>query len=180
MSEKIILKNAETPGTHGIEAYEAAGGYQALTKVLRETSPEDLIQLVKDSNLKGRGGAGFPTGVKWGFVPKETDKPKYLCCNADESEPGTFKDRVIMEGDPHMMLEGMALASYAIGAETAYIYIRGNTFSASKGWKRPWKRPMARDTWAGISSAPATISTSTCTGGRALTSAARRRPCSNP
>ena len=81
--------------------------------------------MVKDSNLKGRGGAGFPTGVKWGFVLKDSDKPKYLCCNADESEPGTFKDRVLMEGDPHMMLEGMALASYAIGAEIAYLYIRG-------------------------------------------------------
>ena len=125
MFEKILLKNAEKPDAHGIEAYEAAGGYQALAKVLREFSPDGLIQLVKDSNLKGRGGAGFPTGVKWGFVPKDSDKPKYLCCNADESEPGTFKDRVIMEGDPHMTLEGMALASYAIGAEVAYLYIRG-------------------------------------------------------
>mgnify|MGYP000344890487 CR=1 FL=1 len=125
MFEKVLLKNAEKPDAHGIEAYEAAGGYQALAKVLREFSPDGLIQLVKDSNLKGRGGAGFPTGLKWGFVPKDSDKPKYLCCNADESEPGTFKDRVIMEGDPHMMLEGMALASYAIGAEVAYLYIRG-------------------------------------------------------
>jgi NADH-quinone oxidoreductase subunit F len=125
MFEKVLLKNAEKPDAHGIEAYEAAGGYQALAKVLGEFGPDDLIQLVKDSNLKGRGGAGFPTGVKWSFVPKDSDKPKYLCCNADESEPGTFKDRVIMEGDPHMMLEGMALASYAIGAEIAYLYIRG-------------------------------------------------------
>ena len=125
MFEKVLLKNAERPDAHGIEAYEAASGYRALAKVLRELGSEDLIQLVKDSNLKGRGGAGFPTGVKWGFVPKDSDKPKYLCCNADESEPGTFKDRVIMEGDPHMMLEGMVLASYAIGAEVAYLYVRG-------------------------------------------------------
>ncbi len=109
MFEKVLLKNAEKPDAHGIKAYEAAGGYQALAKVVRELSPDGLIELVKDSNLRGRGGAGFPTGLKWGFVPKDSDKPKYLCCNADESEPGTFKDRVIMEGDPHMMLEGMAL-----------------------------------------------------------------------
>ena len=93
--------------------------------VLNGYSPGDLIELVKRSNLRGRGGAGFPTGVKWGFVPKETDKPKYLCCNSDEGEPGTFKDRALMEKDPHVMIEGMLIAAYAIGAEISYIYIRG-------------------------------------------------------
>ncbi len=125
MFDKVLLKNIETPNAHGIEAYEAAGGYQALATTLREYQPDDVIQLVKDSNLRGRGGAGFPTGVKWSFVPKNHAKENYLCCNADESEPGTFKDRVIMEKDPHQMIEGMAISAYAIGATKAYIYIRG-------------------------------------------------------
>ena len=125
MYEKVLLKNCERPNGHGIEAYEAAGGYQALARALHDYQPDELIELVKDSNLRGRGGAGFPTGLKWSFVPKDPGKPKYLCCNADESEPGTFKDRVIMEKDPHQMIEGMAIGAYAIGAERAYIYIRG-------------------------------------------------------
>ncbi len=125
MFDKVLLKNADVPNAHGIEAYEAAGGYRAWATVLHEYRPDDLIQLVKDSNLRGRGGAGFPTGVKFGFVPKDPALQKYLCCNADESEPGTFKDRVIMEKDPHLMIEGMAIGAYAIGAEKAYIYIRG-------------------------------------------------------
>ena len=93
--------------------------------MLNDYSPEDLIELVKRSNLRGRGGAGFPTGVKWGFVPKQTDKPIYLCCNSDEGEPGTFKDRALMEKDPHVMNEGMLIAAYAIGSEISYNYIRG-------------------------------------------------------
>ena len=125
MTEKVLLKNAETPDSHGIGAYEASGGYQALATVLRDYQPDELIELVKDSGLKGRGGAGFATGVKWSFVPKDPALKKYLCCNADEGEPGTFKDRAIMEKDPHQMIEGMILCAYAIGAETAYIYIRG-------------------------------------------------------
>ncbi len=125
MFEKVLLKNTDNPDGHRIEAYEATGGYRALAKILREYEPDELIQLVKDSNLRGRGGAGFPTGVKWGFVPKDPTRKKYLCCNADEGEPGTFKDRIIMEKDPHQMIEGLAITAYAIGAATAYIYIRG-------------------------------------------------------
>ena len=125
MSEKILLKNIANPDSHRIEPYMASGGYQGLAKALKEYNPEEAIQLVKDSNLKGRGGAGFSTGLKWSFVPKESDRPKYLCCNADEGEPGTFKDREIIEKDPHMLIEGMAIAAYAIGAEAAYLYIRG-------------------------------------------------------
>jgi len=125
MFDKVLLKNMETPGSHLITSYEAHGGYESLAKVLKGYSPGDLIELVKDANLKGRGGAGFPTGLKWSFVPKDTGKPVYLCCNADESEPGTFKDRALMEKDPHMMIEGMLIAAYAIGAEISYIYIRG-------------------------------------------------------
>ena len=100
------------------------GGYEALKKALG-MSPADVIDLVKESGLRGRGGAGFPTGFKWSFMPKEKSKPHYLCCNADESEPGTFKDREIMRWTPHALIEGCAIAQYAIQAEVTYIYIRG-------------------------------------------------------
>ena len=124
--EKILLNNMERPGyTGSLKDYEGTGGYQALRRVLKESSPGDIIEMVKKSGLRGRGGAGFPTGVKWSFIPKDHPGPIYLCCNADESEPGTFKDRQLMERDPHQMLEGMAITCYAIAAQTAYIYIRG-------------------------------------------------------
>lgn len=99
-------------------------GYTALKKALG-MAPDDVIAEVKKSNLRGRGGAGFPTGVKWGFIPKQSQKPKYLVCNADESEPGTFKDRDLMRYTPHLLIEGMAIAAHAIGAHTGYLYIRG-------------------------------------------------------
>ena len=124
--ELILTKNMTQPGYAGtLPEYEKTGGYQALKKVLGKVSPADLTQLVIKSGLRGRGGAGFPTGVKWGFLPKDYQGLRYLCCNADESEPGTFKDRQLIERDPHQMLEGIVLACYAIGAESAYIYIRG-------------------------------------------------------
>ena len=94
-------------------------------KVLNGMSPDDVINEVKKSALRGRGGAGFPTGMKWSFVPKDSPKPKYVVCNADESEPGTFKDRYLMERDPHMLIEGMLIAAYALGSKTTYIYTRG-------------------------------------------------------
>ncbi len=125
MFEKVLLKNTDKPDSHTIESYIASGGYRALEKVLKEYQPDEVIQLVKDSGLRGRGGAGFPTGLKWGFVPKDPTIPKYLCCNADEGEPGTFKDREIIEKAPHELIEGMAIASYAIGCNRAFIYIRG-------------------------------------------------------
>ncbi len=116
----------EQPGyTGSLADYERAGGYQALKKVLGKVQPNDVTEIVKKSGLRGRGGAGFPTGVKWGFLPKDCRGPIYLCCNADESEPGTFKDRQLMERDPHQMIEGCLLACYAIRAETCYVYIRG-------------------------------------------------------
>ncbi len=99
-------------------------GYTALKKALG-MAPDDVIAEVKKSNLRGRGGAGFPTGVKWGFIPKQSPKPKYLVCNADESEPGTFKDRDLMRYTPHLLIEGMAIAAHAIGAHVGYLYIRG-------------------------------------------------------
>lgn len=123
--EKVLLKNMDTPNSHSIKAYGEVGGYRALETVLRDMSPDELIEQVRESNLRGRGGAGFPTALKWSLVPKVSSKPKYLCCNGDEGEPGTFKDRAIMEMDPHQMIEGMVIGAYAVGAETAYIYIRG-------------------------------------------------------
>jgi len=124
--EKILTKNMDLPGyTGSLEDYRKQGGYQALQKTLREYRPDEVIEIVKRSGLRGRGGAGFPAGVKWGFVPKDSSKPKYLVCNADEGEPGTFKDRMLIERDPHQLLEGIILAAYAVQAGTAYIYIRG-------------------------------------------------------
>jgi NADH-quinone oxidoreductase subunit F len=130
MFEPVLLKNVAAPDSHLLSTYEAGGGYQALAKALREYTPDEVVNLVKQSNLRGRGGAGFPTGMKWSFVPKQVDKPKYLCCNADEGEPGTFKDRIIMERDPHQLIEGLAVSAYAIGAKTAYVYIRGEYVTA--------------------------------------------------
>ena len=108
-----------------LEGYERQGGYQAARRALTKMSPEEVIEVVKDSGLQGRGGAGFPTGVKWGFMPANTDQPKYLVCNADESEPGSFKDRILMERGPHAVLEGILIAAWAMGARTSFIYIRG-------------------------------------------------------
>jgi len=108
-----------------IEVYLKTGGYQALARTFKEFTPDQVIEEVKKSALRGRGGAGFPTGMKWGFVPKESKRPKYVVCNADESEPGTGKDRDLMRYDPHLLIEGMVIAAYALGARDNYIYIRG-------------------------------------------------------
>lgn len=109
-----------------LQQYEKAGGYRSVRKALRQMSPAQMVQLVKDSNLRGRGGAGFPTGTKWSFVPmgKDAPRPKYLVVNADEMEPGTFKDRLLLEGDPHQLIEGIIVSSYAIEADVAYVFLR--------------------------------------------------------
>lgn len=107
-----------------LKEYERLGGYAALRKVLTGMAPGDVLAVVKDSNLRGRGGAGFPTGLKWSFVPHDGPKPRYLICNADEMEPGTFKDRLLLECTPHQLIEGMAIAAYAIGAEISYVFLR--------------------------------------------------------
>lgn len=120
--DPIILP--EIRNLHSIDVYLANGGYKALKKAL-EMKPEDVTDQVKKSNLRGRGGACFPTGLKWTFMPKQTTKPKYLCVNGDESEPGTFKDREIFERNPHLLIEGILIACYAMGITTAYVYIRG-------------------------------------------------------
>ena len=119
------LVRVHLENSHTLEVYRQHGGYEALAKVLNSMSPDDVINEVKKSALRGRGGAGFPTGMKWGFVPKDSPKPKYVVCNADESEPGTLKDRYLMERDPHMLIEGMLIAAYALGARINYIYTRG-------------------------------------------------------
>ena len=122
---KVLTRNMHVPRLEGIDVYASLGGYQALAKALREYKPNEIIEIVKKSGLRGRGGAGFPTGVKWGFVPKNIGKPIYLCVNADESEPGTFKDRLIIEKDPHQLIEGTIIAAYALDCRLAFIYIRG-------------------------------------------------------
>ncbi len=122
--EPILLKRIDIPGMAEIETAVANGAYANLGKGLG-MKPADLLELVKASGLRGRGGAGFPTGAKWGFAAGDPKTPRYLVCNADESEPGTFKDRPILERDPHLLLEAMILSGHAIGAEYGYIYIRG-------------------------------------------------------
>ena len=125
MGRQIILENIAVPGIRSLDVYRKTGGYDVLENVLRNMSPDDVISEVKKSGLRGRGGAGFSTGMKWGFIDKSSSKPKYLICNADESEPGTFKDRYLMEHLPHLLLEGIIISAYALGANTAYIYVRG-------------------------------------------------------
>jgi len=122
--EPVLTRNVGKPEALTLEGYRKAGGYQALAKALK-MEPAAVIEEVKASGLRGRGGAGFPTGMKWGFVPQGGDKPKYLVANADESEPGTFKDRLLMEHDPHQFIEGCAICCWAVQANTIYIYVRG-------------------------------------------------------
>jgi NADH-quinone oxidoreductase subunit F len=124
MAERILSARFDVPDNYKLEVYKRNGGYRSLDKALK-MSKEDLIEEVKRSGLRGRGGAGFPAGMKWSFVPKDTNKPKYLCVNADEGEPGTFKDRYILELDPHALIEGIVICCHAVGIETAYVYVRG-------------------------------------------------------
>jgi len=123
--EQVLFKYIQDPDQIKLDRYVEHGGYQAIQKVLKEYKREELIETVKKSGVRGRGGAGFPAGLKWSFVPQNLGKPIYLCCNADESEPGTCKDRVLMERDPHQVIEGIMIASYAINCHTAFIYVRG-------------------------------------------------------
>jgi NADH-quinone oxidoreductase subunit F len=121
----VISRRFGIANSTKIDTYLQHGGYKALEKALAQMTPESIIDEMKKSNLRGRGGAGFPTGVKWSFVPKDTSKPKYVLCNADESEPGTSKDRPLLELDPHQLIEGTVIAGRAIGSNQGYIYIRG-------------------------------------------------------
>src|SRR6266481_4441723 len=121
--EPVLLRRINQPDSTTLASYRADGGYRALTRAV-EMSPAQVIDIVKDSGLRGRGGAGFPCGLKWTFLPKDHPGPIYLCVNADESEPCTFNNRILMEEDPHQVLEGILLACYATRASTAYIYLR--------------------------------------------------------
>lgn len=122
--EPLLTKRMHVENSHTLEVYRKNGGYDALKKAL-EMTEDDIINEVKASALRGRGGAGFPTGMKWGFVPRNSPKQKYVVCNADESEPGTFKDRYLMERDPHLLIEGMLIAAKSLGSNTCYVYTRG-------------------------------------------------------
>ncbi len=124
MSKKLLLKDAHVEGIRYFDVYRKQGGYEAVEKALKMT-PDEITEEVKTSGLRGRGGAGFPTGMKWSFLAKPEGVPRYLVVNADESEPGTFKDRYLMEYIPHLLIEGMIISSFALGANTSYIYIRG-------------------------------------------------------
>ena len=122
--EPVLLANIGKPDSHTLGAYEATGGYRALRKVLSTLKPDDVKEQTKASGLRGRGGAGFPTGLKWTFLPQNHPGPIYFCLNADESEPGTFNNRILMEEDPHQVIEGLIISCYATAASTAYYYMR--------------------------------------------------------
>jgi NADH-quinone oxidoreductase subunit F len=124
MSRKVLLNNISVPGIEAYDVYRAHGGYASVEKALKMT-PDAIVEEIKKSGLRGRGGAGFPTGMKWSFIDKKTSNPHYLVCNADESEPGTFKDRYLMQKLPHLLIEGMIVSSFALDAHVSYIYIRG-------------------------------------------------------
>ncbi len=121
---KIVLEHCGTMDPESLEEYISKGGYQALSKALTQMSPEDVIAEIKQSRLRGRGGAGFPTGLKWETVYKYVNETKYVICNGDEGDPGAFMDRSVMEGDPHKVIEGMIIAAYAVGASQGYVYVR--------------------------------------------------------
>src|SRR5476649_705351 len=125
MGRKLLLEHINVPGIETFDVYRSKGGYAAVEKALKTLTPEEIVEEVKKSGLRGRGGAGFPIGMKWSFIAKPPGVPRHLVCNADESEPGTFKDRFLMEKKPHILIEGMIISSFALGANTSYIYIRG-------------------------------------------------------
>ncbi|MFN8261404.1 MAG: NADH-quinone oxidoreductase subunit NuoF [Chitinophagales bacterium] len=143
MSKKLLLANDHIPGINTLEVYRQHNGYKSLEKALKTMKPDDIVEEVKKSGLRGRGGAGFPTGMKWSFLAKPEGVPRYLVCNADESEPGTFKDRYLMERTPHLLIEGMIVSSYALGANTSYIYVRGEYYYVIKILQKAIKEAYA-------------------------------------
>src|SRR5574340_1015342 len=131
MSQYLLLRNREIPNLDRLDVYRKNGGFAAWEKAVTSLEPAELIQLAKDSGLRGRGGAGFPTGMKWSFVPNNL-WPHYVVAHADESEPGTFKDREILESNPFQFLEGLMLASYAVQGKDSYVYLRGEFWQIGK------------------------------------------------
>jgi NADH-quinone oxidoreductase subunit F len=132
MGKKLLIQHADVPNIHTLNVYKEKGGYASVEKALKSMTPNDVVEEVKKSGLRGRGGAGFPTGMKWSFLAKPEGVDRHLVCNADESEPGTFKDRYLMEKIPHALIEGMITSSYALGAKSSYIYIRGEYFYVAR------------------------------------------------
>lgn len=141
--KQVLLKGIRTKGLNTISGYEATGGYESLRKAL-SMKPDDIIEEVKKSGLRGRGGAGFPTGMKWSFVPFQSGKPIFLLCNADESEPGCFKDRLLIENNPHLLIEGIVIASYAVRSHKSYIYIRGEYAKGARVLQRAIEEAYAK------------------------------------
>lgn len=132
MGKKLLIQHDNVPNIHTLEVYKQNGGYASVEKALKSMTPNDVVEEVKKSGLRGRGGAGFPTGMKWSFLARPEGVDRHLVCNADESEPGTFKDRYLMEKIPHILIEGMITSSYALGAKSSYIYIRGEYFYVAR------------------------------------------------
>ena len=148
MGKKLLLAKVNVPGIETYEVYRREGGYKSVEKALKEMTTEAMVEEVKKSGLRGRGGAGFPTGMKWSFLAKPEGVPRHLVCNADESEPGTFKDRYLMEKLPHLLIEGMITSSIALGAHTSYIYIRGEYAYVYKIMEKALKEAYAAG-WLG-------------------------------
>src|SRR5512137_1386572 len=124
MTEYLLLRHRNIKDLDQLKVYQKNGGFETFKQAITQMQPADVLKVVKDSGLRGRGGAGFPTGIKWSFLPNNL-WPHYVVCNADESEPGTFKDREIMENNPFQFLEGVAISCYGVGANEGYIYLRG-------------------------------------------------------
>ena len=177
---RLIFKNVDRKGWNpSIKSYLADGGYEMLKKAFT-MDPKAIIEEVKTSGLRGRGGAGFPTGIKWGFIPPNNTKPVYLICNCDESEPGTFKDRYIVHQDPHQLIEGMVISAFAVGAHTAYIYIREEFPEAAIILEKAIKEAHKTDSSERTSRGRDLISKSTCTAEQPPISAGRKPASSNP
>ncbi len=158
---RIVLRNCGVIDPESIDDYIATDGYAALRKVLAESTPTDVIETVKASGLRGRGGAGFSTGMKWQFAQGAPGDKKYIVCNADEGDPGAFMDRSVLEGDPHSVLEGMAICAYAIGADEGYIYVPRRVPAGHQAPQdRHQLRPRSAISWARTSWAPASTSPS--------------------
>ncbi len=148
MGRKILTEKTSVSGIREYDVYRKNGGYQALEKALNEMTPDQIVESVKASGIRGRGGAGFPVGLKWSFIDKKSGKPRHLLVNADESEPGTFKDRYLMERIPHLLIEGAIISSYALGANLSYIYIRGEYMLIFKLLEKAIKEAYANG-WLG-------------------------------